>query len=139
MEPIIDKIIIDHVSPALCGVLKGQGFNIPSSYIWKILPDTVRLHTNAFDIDGYYESGEDIIDRLSGVLDHIPAWTITEMERYLPDYLIARTNNVYTISIDENYKVGHIEGSRLPDLLASMLIQLLRKRMLDVRKLKAFR
>jgi hypothetical protein len=127
----------NYVSPRICSDLKYAGFTACAVFQWKVYEQDLILDTKIFDVDDYYKEGNDLIDKVQPLLEVLPAWTIKEIERLLPDFCICRVNKNYEMSIDGHYGVEAIQSDRLPDLFGLMMLACLRKRVIKLNKIKA--
>lgn len=127
----------NYVSPLLCSDLKYAGFNCKSTFFWKVYDDQVSLDTYIFDLDHYYRDGSLLLDKIAPPKEILPAYTIKEIEKHLPDFCVCRVNTSYELSIDEHYGVQSIKDERLPDLFALMMLACIRKRVINPNKIHA--
>jgi hypothetical protein len=137
-ESITDNSVVhNHVSPRICQELKYAGFSPKAKYFWKVYEMDTVLDTHLFDIDEYYKEGNEVIDKLVPLKERLPAYTIKEIEKHLPDYCVCKFNGKYEICIDKNYGVEAVVANRLPDAFALMMMECIRKRVIDLEKIKA--
>jgi hypothetical protein len=139
MHPTItdNKLFNNHVSPHLCENLKYAGFKPKCKYFWKVYEMAVILDTHVFDTDEYYRDGNKALDQMVPLKNKLPAFTIKEIEDQLPDFCVCKTNGKYEISMNDQYGVEAITADRLPDAFALIMLAAIRKRVIDVNKLKA--
>lgn len=126
-----------YVSPHICRQLVEAGFNIETTFKWKIFQtavvlDIFRMH----DPDEYYLSMEKF-EKLNPPQYIFPAFTIKDCEKFLPDLLLTVEGGVYKASLVSIYKeVGEAISTRMPDAYAQLLLQALKKRnVIDINKI----
>lgn len=107
------------VSPCLAFDLMREGFPGEAAYFWRRHGNEVALDTFLFDVDKYYSIPNEILTGDARPVDSFPAYTIGDVQKFLPDYCLCRVNNDYEISLDKNYRVeGEMKANRLADAFA---------------------
>ena len=136
IKEVMDNALYENfVNPFLCRDLKEAGLHATSSFEWIIKPDdSIELLTVLFDNDNYYRDTWNTIHHLQ---KHIlyPAFSIKDMEKCLPDWFMSRDHTGYTVAIDKNYNISPYHSERMPDALALVLQQCIRKSMVDLKRL----
>ncbi len=128
------------VSPNLCKDLLTAGVTYNAQYRWKIYNNReASLTTNIFDLDDYYVAGERQIDMMYPPISVLPAFTIKDIERCLPPYFLSRTDkNIYQVSLDHLYNTDTVGSQRLPDAFALILLESIRKRIVDLKVINQY-
>lgn len=121
------------VSPNLCSHLKVAGLCAVSNFKWVIRGTEVRLETDLFDMDEYYKSSKSLLYDFNNPLI-LPAYTVKDVEKCLPAYLLTKGTFEcdYEISLDQIFKVESKKSSRLPDALAEMLLEAIKKNIVSL-------
>lgn len=138
MQPTIvdNKVLQNYVSPALCKELVLAGFKCAHKFFWKVYDMDIILDTYIFDIDEYYKDGNELVDKIAPLKARLPAFTIKDIERHLPDYCVCKLNNKYEMCIDKNYEVNNVFSDRLPDAFALIMLACIKKRVIDLKEVK---
>lgn len=126
------------VAPELCNHLLIAGFPQNTSFSWRIYHDEIKVHAGAFDDDNYYSDGLRHQEFINPPELVVPAYTIKDVERCLPaGYFFTYTESGdYEISLSNAYSIDTCQARRLPDTFAKMVLLALRKRVIDINKLK---
>lgn len=107
------------VSPNLTFDLMREGFPGEVAFFWRRNGNEVTLDTFLFDADAYYSLPGEILNGDARPVNSIPAYTLGDIQKHLPDYCLCRVNNIYEISLDKNYQVEEVmKSDRLPDAFA---------------------
>lgn len=126
------------VMPILCKDLYEIGVRCESIYQWKCYSKNgtfdaaITLQTAAFDFDKYYVQARQLIDTANPPSHVLPAFSLKDVEKCLPDYLLSYENEVYELSLDKAYGLTSHKATRMPDVFALMLKDALQKRVLQV-------
>lgn len=116
----------DFVSPGICKYLYSIGLRPRNTtYKWRIVNGNAQLITYAFDIDGYYAAAFTNLDFVYPP-HYLPAFTITDMSRIMPDYTARRSQGMYTIEVETAFHVEPCQDVRLPDALGKMVADLVK-------------
>ncbi|HYC27730.1 MAG TPA: hypothetical protein VEB42_02925 [Chitinophagaceae bacterium] len=121
------------VAPPYCRLLLEEGLTQSTPYHYVIIDGLAELNTYAFDRDDYYAQADANVCYTNK--DHkpliLPAYTIMDLEKTLPDYCICRCNGKYELSVEGTFpELEVVKEDRLPDALALMVMQGIRKRVL---------
>lgn len=131
------KIFKDFVSPNICREIMIAGLLPKVNYYWRgDTKEELELISFIFDIDDYYKDAYRAIDSVSKPAYIIAAFTIKDLEQHMPEYCSCKDAlGNYELMIDEKYQVESSKSTRLPDAFGLMMVSLLKKRVIDVRKL----
>ena len=131
------KIFKDFVSPNICREIMIAGLLPKVNYYWRgDTKDDLELISFIFDIDDYYKDAYRAIDSVSPPAFIIGAFTIKDLEQHMPPYCICKDDQgIYELMMDDKYEVPSAKSRRLPDAFGLMMVSLLRKRVIDVKKL----
>ena len=120
------------VAPPYCRLLLEEGLTQSTPYHYVVIDGLAELNTYAFDRDDYYAQADANVSYTNK--DHkpliLPAYTIMDLEKALPDFCICRCNGKYELSVEGFYSLDVVKDNRLPDALALMVLQGIRKRVL---------
>lgn len=127
-KEIIQKethLTTEFVSPKFCAQLHQAGITGKTVYFYILEGDYWRISTFEFDPEGIYKQAltNEIFISPKQV---IPAYRISEIEHTLPDYLLSKQNKQYKIILDKLYGDADLTSTRLADLLAQMLLHLIK-------------
>jgi len=127
------------VSPSLCKHLEDAGLSTHVQFHWKVYHGIAKLVTNAFDTDNYYAEGERLADYASPPNFVLPAYSIKDVERLLPVGYLLTCNETgkYEASLSDLYLCNSSVADRMPDAFALLLLEGLRKKVIDLKKLNA--
>lgn len=125
----------DFVDPNICQQLVNAGLDAPCHFHWRQNGANCQLHTRVFDYDGYYSLPLSVIDSLSKT-KYIPAYSVGDMIRLLPGFMLTHNNNEFEFNADELFKMDVQTGARLPDVLATAVLNGLLQHKLDAAKCK---
>lgn len=115
------------VSPELCKELFDAGLFFGVKFFWLVKENSLELCTKEFDPDEYYEGANLMIDVANPTKSVLPAYSIKDIEKLLPDYDLRQRGGSYflqtsTPHIRHNGTVEiNVEDERLPDALAKFL------------------
>lgn len=118
------------VSPLNAHYLTEAGLTLTTPYTWKIRGNEAVLYTTAFDLDMHYKMANANVDFVFPCR-YIPAFQLADMEKLVPDYLLNRTGNIYTLRCDDMFKMDEEQDEHLPDVFAKMILQGFKKRILQ--------
>lgn len=124
------------VSPWLCHDLMTLGLSANINYRWSILGTEVKLETCLFDEDGYYKKSRLLLDETNKP-KIIPAYSIKDVEKVLPYFLLTKSESGYEISLDEMYGVESKKALRLPDAMGALLLEAIKKRIVSLKNINA--
>lgn len=116
------------VSTRLCQDLVDAGFTFKPTHRWLNYYEEWVLATDAFDSDGYYATSINL-------LPEVPAFTGADCEKRLPDYVLSKLGRCYYLNLRLFNRVPGIQSERLPDAFAEMLLECIKKGVIDVTKL----
>lgn len=137
MKTICENSLIQNfVMPVLCHELVACGLDAKTIYQWKVRRHVTTLVTNAFDQDNYYVAGNEHIDSIDPPSHIIPAYSTKDIEKCLPDYLLATGPEGYRLVLDKFYEIPEAISPRMPDAFAMLLITMIKKSMVDLSKIK---
>jgi len=122
------------VSPHLCKQLRDMGITHHSPYKWKVRKSITQLYTNAFDTDDYYIDGNKHTDTVNPPEHVLPAYSIKDIEKIIPGYLLTSDALGYTIALDDLYNMPVVNARRLPDVFAELVIMMIKKRLVPIPK-----
>lgn len=123
------------VTPLLCKDLEVAGIICQTSYSWIIRNNEISLFTILFDQDDYYLNGQKAINNLCPPQDIINAFSIKDVEKIIPeDYMLLKTGKYYEICFNKLYNIQPVQALRMPDAFAMMALELIRKRIIDIKK-----
>lgn len=115
-ERILEK---DFASPKYCRNLALAGLDARLPFFWKIYGNSCFLNSYAFDKDGIYENRAATVDSLVPPTITLPAFSISDLDKVLPDYSVSRQNNNYIVRIKSTEtKELAIVGPTLADAMA---------------------
>lgn len=137
MKQIDDsKVFKDFVSPNICRDIMCAGFTPQVNYFWRgETKDDLELISFLFDLDDYYKDAYRAIDYVCKPAFILAAFTINDLEQHMPEYCICKdAQRNYEIMVDDKYEVASAKSSRLPDAFGQMMINLVKKRVIDVRQ-----
>lgn len=117
------------VSPSLCEQLSSL-VDFLTPFYWKLNGNEFELMSNIFDPDEIYSSTTKMLEERN-IISTVPAYTFGEMEMMLPDYYIDKVNGKYRILCDQKYLLQDVECESIADGMAIMVIEGLRKRVLN--------
>ena len=126
----------DLVSPHLCDDLLSAG--IPNIHKLHWLMDkngSWKLWNYAYDPDGIYEESDKLIHAINPEtkpLRAIQAFSTGDMLVALPPILITSDGQDYEVGVDLVYGLLSQKDSRLPDALAKLLLDLLKRQVYKV-------
>jgi len=125
-----------YVSPNLCQQLVIAGFDIETAYSWKIFPTVCYIDvTQRFDPDDYYTALQEV-EKLNPADCILPAFSIKDCEKFLPELLLTTRQKEYTASLTNLYsEVEEAVANRLPDVFAQLLLNALKKRAISIEKI----
>lgn len=115
------------VRPDLCQQLQSFGVTPNTPYHYRITAGSAELNTFAFDPDDVYAQAFANL-RYTHPVGIIPAYSLKEIERALPDYLLSKVNGSYELTVELEYRLEAVTEKRLPDAFAHMLILGIRAR-----------
>lgn len=128
MQHFVDNPIFENfVSPILCNDLLNLGLTPHTVYKWKTYGDLSLLFTNYWDFDNYYSDALKLQDEANPPLEVLPAYSIKDVEKGLPDYLLRKDGDEYEVALEKIYQSGFHKAKRLPDALALMLKEVISK------------
>lgn len=124
-------IMTPFASYRLCSLLDEHGVTCHNSFYWKEINNSLFIESRAFDYDNYYENCKDIIHKITRS-NIVPAFSITDLEQFLPPYLLEKTsvNNQYKLLLDEEYKI-EVYGNKLADMFANAILLMIEKKMIS--------
>lgn len=141
MKPFAETVKTEcFVAPELCSHLMMAGLYPDTAFKWRIYRDEVKLTTFIYDEDDYYADSVKNLDYMRPPELTIPGYSLTDVEKILPKgyFLTLNDDSNYEISLSKDYNLESCKADRLPDVYAKMLLQCLRKRVMDIRKINSF-
>jgi hypothetical protein len=110
------------VDVGLCMLLYREGLNPITPFKWRVLRHAATLTTTVFDTDNYYVDGQKMVDAIDAPA-YFPAFTIGDLQKILPDYLLNKNNNEYELSCSSLFKLDVETSDRMPDVFAKVVIK----------------
>lgn len=125
------------VTPILCKDLAEFGMAKTTIYEWRIRNKVAMLVTRVFDQDNYYKDAIELIDQINPPDHVIPAYTIKDVEKGLPEYLLTHSeSDGYEIGLAKIYDMDSQKAFRMPDAIALLLIEANRKGVVKINKIQ---
>jgi len=123
------------VCPDVCQTLVYAGLDAKPVFWWSIQGKVAELVTYWFDKDNYYAGAAREIHEVNKPII-IPAFEMADMEHILPGAYLLNRNGLdgYELSMEGMWQVQSVKGFRMPDVFATMVLQLIQLRMLDMKK-----
>ena len=131
MEFLNLPVYQDLVSPHLCQRLQRFGVTANTSFHYRLTAGITEINSYAFDKDDYYVKADANVNFISGV-GIVPAYTLKDVEKALPPYLLTRQENGYLLVCDNIYGLPEQTAQRLPDAFAQMLLAGIKDRLIKV-------
>ena len=142
MEKVVNKFFDlsvhrDFARPEQCHKLRALGITDKTAYHWKVSEADIKLHTSNFDYDGYYADACKHIDSVNRYYT-TPAYSLAD---FLVFFYAAKFE--FNLIFDgglfhvfpRDSKIVHdcppLNGNRLPDVIASVLINLITSGLID--------
>lgn len=122
------------VSPRLCHDLTTFGLSPHTHYRWSINGEEIKLETCLFDHDGYYQKSRDLLDEMNKPFI-IPAYSIKDVEKALPYFLLTKNERGYEISLEKIFEVESKIALRLPDAMGALLLEAIRKNVVSLERI----
>jgi hypothetical protein len=138
MAPMItqeERTLLPAVSPFLCEelIILGLDANLCKDQ-YLIADKKIYLRSYQWDHTGFYKETDQGFFEAVGqpIRRRLPAFTISDMMALLPPFMMNKDNdNDWSLSLDNWYDVVPIEKDRrAPDVVARMVIQLLKRNIL---------
>lgn len=125
------------VAPYICKHLIEAGLSPNVPFQWKIGNGLAELFTYAFDPDGFYKDGDQVINLLNPAQAILPAYNIKNIEKILPSGYLLTHNEIglYEVSLMNIYHGEGCAADRMPDAFAKLLLHAIFKRLVDLKKI----
>lgn len=127
------------VHPNHCKDLQLCGVTGKTIFDWHISNNVAELVTYYFDNDSYYYGAKEKLWQLPDVRKPqiLPAYDLMSMQAVIPgNYSLIRTDyGLYELAIEAIWGCREERAERLPDVFALMVLQCIRRRILDADKI----
>ena len=132
MTMIDDQLHKNFVAPNYCQDLLHAGFATQPLFTWKIENHVTKLQTFIFDDDDYYKLAEAATDFVSpGSKVILPAYTLMDVAAPFNDYFISVSAAGFEIGLHKIYNLEICKAARMPDAFALLLLQAIKKRLIQ--------
>lgn len=118
------------VFPITCLQLE-KFLQVKTAFYWKVVGDNCQLVSSFFDPDYYYSSTNSALAEV-GTLQLVRAFSLAEMDAILPDHTIMKRKGIYRINCIGIAHTIRTEHHRLADALALMVMECIRKNVIDI-------
>jgi hypothetical protein len=124
----------DFADPLLCKELHYAGLTDQTPYHWHQDWKGIILTSFYFDPEGIYQQAFKNRQSTPGIqpIKIIPAYRTTELDRIIPAYAISKEKGCYITMLDTLYGNAESKSPRLPDALATLLIKMLKARIINI-------
>lgn len=120
-------------SVPMCRALNETGLTDNIAFKYVLYKDgPTHIISKAFDPLGLYSLDLSEVGVTQSPAEKIPAYTLGDLLSILPDWVIAKTNNTYEISIDKFYEQTPCRNHvRYVDAVGEAVLELLKSKKLD--------
>jgi hypothetical protein len=132
---IVDNTLFENfVTPQICKDLNEAGLAQSTNYQWIITGNKIRIDTDLFDPDDYYNRLKSLLLR-TNKSEKIPAYNIKDVEKCLPFFLLTKSENGYEVSLDDIFAIESKKSLRLPDALGALLLEAVKRHVVSLEQI----